>query len=127
MSVDAAVAELTGLAEHLAGAASGVRAGVRPVVAKGCLNIKKDVRQRWSGHSYAPALPRAVTYDTQETPTGARGEVGPEEDRPQGPLGIIFEFGTVRSRPIPALAPAARAEEPRFMAALEVLGEQAAR
>lgn len=98
------------------------RKGVRPVVAKGCLNIKTATQRRWTGLSNAPALARAVTYDTHLTPTGAWGEVGPDKAKRQGDLGNLIEYGSVNNPPRPGLAPSLAEEDPRFGKALEDLG-----
>jgi hypothetical protein len=102
------------------------RKGVRPVVERGCLNIKRDIQRRWRGLGSAPALSSAVTYDTRPTPLGAVGEVGPDKKRRQGALGNVIEFGTVNNPPHPAVGPAGEAEEPRFARAMEDLGVKAA-
>lgn len=98
----------------------------RKVVQKGALNIKNDWRKRWSGLSHAPAVGRAVSYDTVETPTGATAEIGPDKDRPQGPLGNLLEYGSVNNAPIPGGQPALQQERPRFEKALEDLAARAA-
>lgn len=101
------------------------RRGVRPVVQKGLLNIKKDWQARWRGLSHAPALSSAISYDTKETPSGASGEVGPDKEKRQGDLGNIIEYGSMNNPPHPGGAPALEAEEPRFMRAMEDLGFRA--
>lgn len=108
--------------------AAGVRAltGTREVVQRGALNIKRGTQKRWSGHAHAPALPRAVTYDTHDTLTGASAEIGPDKDKRQGALGNLFEYGSVKNAPIPGLAPELALEEPKFLKALGDLGERAA-
>jgi hypothetical protein len=110
------------LARDLDAGADVAREGVRPVVAKGCLNIKTATKKRWTGLSNAPALPAAVTYETHLTPTGAWGEVGPEKEKRQGALGNVIEYGTVNNPPHPGLAPSLAEEDPRFGKALEDLG-----
>ena len=102
------------------------RKGVRGVVEKGCLNIKRGTQRRWKGLGNAPALASAVTYDTRLTPLGAAGEVGPDKRKRQGALGNIIEYGSVNNPPHPALAPEADAEQPRFARAMEDLGVKAA-
>lgn len=111
--------------DDLERAPAEVRKGVRPVVARGLLNIKTGVQRRWKGLGNAPALGRAVTYDVRATPLGAAGEVGPDKDKRQGALGNIIEHGTVNNPPHPALAPEGDLEEPRFVKAMEDLGFRA--
>lgn len=120
--------EVTGLHELIATLDQGQRGidpAVRGVVQRGCLNIKRDWQQRWSGIGHAPALPAAVTYDTTETAGEVRGEVGPDKGRRQGALGNIIEFGTTKNAPIPGGLPAAAAEAPRFQKALTDVAEKA--
>jgi hypothetical protein len=118
-------AKVTGLAElreDLRTAEEKAVDETRRVVAKGLLNIKKETRARWSGLAHAPSLPSAVTYETKTSGTGASGEVGPDKARRQGALGNLVEYGSVNNAPIPALNPAADAEEGPFAKALEDLG-----
>lgn len=117
--------DLDDLAHDLDGAASEAARQVRPVIARGALNVKTDWKRRWQGLSNAPALPAAITYDTRLTPTGAAAEIGPEKEKRQGDLGNLIEYGSVNNRPHPGGRPAAEAEEPRLARALEDLGVRA--
>jgi hypothetical protein len=96
-------------------------AKVRAVVQKGALNIKKDAQRRVGRGPYIRRYADAITYDTQETPTGASAEIGPDKNKAQGALGNLleYEYGTPWSAPRPHLGPALEAEEPRFTQALE--------
>jgi hypothetical protein len=96
--------------------------GVKAVVSKGLLNIKKDIRAQWANLAHAPDLPSAVNYDIDVQGTLVTGEVGPDKDRKQGALGNLLEFGSVNNAPHPAVYPAGDREEPRFIQALEDLG-----
>src|SRR5215207_6083416 len=107
------------LERELAEAGASPSATAGPVVRRALMNIKEDSRRRISGHPTLPHLPRAISYDSQDTPKGAKGEVGPDKSRKQGPLGNIAEFGTVNNAPKPFMAPAGEAEEPRFVKAME--------
>lgn len=92
------------------------------VVSKGCLNIKKDWAASWSSLAkHLPMLPRSVSYDVTVLPGRVLGEVGPDLNRRQGPLGGVAEFGTPTSAPHPGGAPALDAEAPKFEAALLAL------
>jgi hypothetical protein len=118
-------AKLTGADEleaDLQQAADDSVKGARGVVAKGLLNIKKETKAAWSNLAHAPALPRAVTYDTEVRGTLVSGEVGPDKAKRQGALGVFLEYGSVNNAPKPALNPALDREEPRFTSALEDLG-----
>jgi hypothetical protein len=113
--------QLDELAASLKKAIEVAPAATRLVVQKGALNIKTDARRRVSGHKHLPAYPNSITYDTTEALFGASAEIGPDKSRPQGPLGNIIEFGGTRQAPIPHMLPAAEAEEPKFVAAMEAL------
>jgi hypothetical protein len=96
-------------------------AEARKVVQHGLLNIKRDWRQRWSGYPHAPRLPYAISYEVKQLRGRIEGEVGPDKDKPQGALGNLFEFGSVKNAPIPGGAPALRTEQPKFERAMEAL------
>lgn len=97
---------------------------VRPVVTKGATNIKNDWRKRWTGHPHIPALPRAINFDVAELGYRLSAEIGPDKDRPQGPLGNVIEYGTSKNAPIPGGAPALAAESPRFEKAIAEAAEK---
>jgi hypothetical protein len=122
--------ELRKLAFDLDEAARVAPAEVRKAVAKGALQIKTDAQRRASGIAHAPNYPRTITYDSHETPAGGWAEIGPDKDKvvgggkgPETPgdLGHLFEYGGPENAPIPHMAPAARAEEPKFAKAMEDL------
>lgn len=104
---------------------TGFARQVEKVTGRGAFNIKKDWKDRWSGHPHIPALPRAITYDLTGRATEAWAETGPDKDRPQGALGNVLEFGTENNAPIPGGLPALAAEEPRYVKALADLAEEA--
>lgn len=114
---------LAALAAEYDEAAGIAPAEARKVVQRGALNIKRDWRKAWTGLSHAPRLPYAVGYDTQITPAGAVAEIGPDKDleNKQGALGNLIEYGSVNNAPKPGGAPALKAEEPKFLQALEDL------
>jgi hypothetical protein len=70
-------------------------------------------------------LPQAIDYDLFPTLTGPSAEIGPNLKKPQGNLGHIPEYGTPTSAPMPYMAPAGEAEEPKFVKALEDLAVKA--
>ncbi len=98
-----------------------VAAGVKPVVAKGALNIKADWRKSWSGIRHAPHLPQSITYDTTIGRGGVEAEIGPDEAIGQGFLGRVIHDGGAHNAPRPAGYEALAREEPRFVAALAAL------
>lgn len=116
-SYDVDLSELNTLAVSLGRASTRVVRDARPVVAKGLLNIKKDTRANVSDHPSWKRLGSTVNYEQ----TGLDGEVG-YDDRGQGELAGIYEFGSAHRAPHPTLYPAAARELPRFEKALGDLG-----
>jgi hypothetical protein len=100
-------------------------ADVKTVVAKGALNIKNDAAKRISGHPHFKRLPAAINYDLYQSLQGPAAEIGPDHSKPQGNLGFIPEYGTATTPPIPYMAPAGEAEEPKFAKAVEDLAVKA--
>lgn len=115
------VAEVEAYADMLVDSAGVAPAEARKVVAKGALNIKTDARRRREGSKYFPALGRAITYDSHETPGGGWAEVGPDHAKRQGEMGHIPEYGSLKTAPEPYMRPAAEAELPKFEKAMEAL------
>lgn len=91
----------------------------RPVVQKGALNIKRDLQKDAQGHPHAPHFPRAITYDTAETKSELRAEIGPDKGRPQGALGNILYFGTSKNAAVLDINGPLDREEPKFIKAVE--------
>lgn len=103
-------------------AAKTTVAQAKQVVSKGCLNIKNDWQQAWSGLRGEHKLARSISYDVIVTADAITGVVGPDKSRAQGPLGNIIEFGTSRNAPIPGGRPALEREAPRFVEAMSQIG-----
>jgi hypothetical protein len=115
------------LAADLAAAGERLEAAVKPVVAKGALNIKNAWRASASGLAHAPAYPYSITYDLDATAGSGyvAAEIGPDKDKKQGPLGNLIEFGSSKNPPHLDGARALAAEDPRLVAALEAAVEAA--
>lgn len=114
---------LSRLAADLERAAYTVARQVPGVVTKGAVKIKQDAARRISGHPHSPHYPQAIDFDVRSSGVllgdgWVEAEIGPDKRRRQGALGNILEYGTSRNAPIPHLAPALRAEEGPFTAAL---------
>lgn len=86
---------------------------VRQVVKKALQNVKDDARGNISSHPSWKRLANSINYDV----SGLEGEVG-YDDRGQGELASIYEFGSAYHAPHPTLISAAQAEEQRFADAL---------
>lgn len=98
----------------------------RKIVAKGCLEIKRNAKKiikAASHRGYLPHYPKSISYDTSVEGTVIRGEIGPEIGRAlQAGLGTILEQGTLTSAPIPHMSPALDAEEGPYYSYMEQLG-----
>lgn len=90
----------------------------RAVVVRAAVNIKTDARSRVSDHPTWKRLAQTITYGMAGNAHYSQAEVG-YEDRGQGELAGIAEFGSARHDPHPALIPSVKAEEPNFLAAME--------
>lgn len=121
--IESDTSEVAKLATDLAEAAVKHPDVVRPIMQKAALNVKRDAQALSSGLAHAPYYPNAITYETRESRVGLDADIGPDKNRRQGALGNIIEFGTSKNAPIPHLLPAARAEEPRFVKAIEDISE----
>jgi hypothetical protein len=117
--------EVIELAEFLARAPGVAAAAVKPTVARGAYQIKKDAKSRVAGLRHLPAYPSSITYDTHASSSAVWADIGPEKGRRQGPLGNIVEYGSPTSAPHPHMAPAAEAELPKFAAVLETIAAKA--
>jgi len=117
--------EITVLADAINKASRVAPADAEKVVFVGALNIKRDAQRRISGHRRWRRLPYAIDFDTYRSLKGPSAEIGPNHDKPQGPLGNIAEYGSPTSEPIPFMAPAADAEQPKFERAMEDLAVKA--
>ena len=105
--------ELRTLSANIGKAPAILITEARAVIAKGSDNIKKDARSRVSDHPSWKKLEHTITYEQ----VGLESTIG-YEDQGQGELAGIAEFGSARHDPHPALIPAVKAEEPKFLAAM---------
>jgi hypothetical protein len=121
--IDFDASEMDALGADLAKAAVEHPRQVRPIVQRGALNVKTDAQKLASGLSHAPHYPQSITYETSESPGKIEAVIGPDKNRRQGALGNILEFGTSKNAPIPHLLPAAKAEEPRYVKAIQDVAE----
>ncbi|MEU3665748.1 hypothetical protein [Streptomyces virginiae] len=96
------------------------------VVTRGALNVKNDWRDnaRASSGRHARLYPGSISYDVKLIPGGAEAEIGPDKDKPQGPLGNLLEFGSVNNGPHNDGGRALLVEEPRFVAQVAAITER---
>ena len=119
MSFLADTSQVTAFAADLGRVEGRIVPEVGKVVKKALQNVKDDARGRVSGHPTWKKLAPTINYDTFGD---LEGEVG-YDDRGQGELAGIYEFGSSRRAPHPTLIPAAEAEVERFMDALAKVAE----
>jgi len=117
--MDIDLSEFKSLSASIGRASAMLVAAESAVVEKALVNIKKGARENVSTDATWKRLAHTINYDK----FGLSGVVG-YDDRGQGELASIAEFGSARHAPHPALLPAARDEAPRFeKATLNVLGK----
>lgn len=116
--------EVGRLSANLDRAAGVVSVGVRAAVTKGALNIKNDTRKNVSKHPSWKRLASTVNYSMKGNAFFSQADVG-YDDRGQGELAGIYEFGSSRRAPNPTLYPAADREAPKFEAAIATAAAKA--
>lgn len=98
-------------------------------------NVKDTARENATGMEHAPAFPYSITYDvgvgydqsvgqaaasvisggiSSARGTTLRAEIGPDKDRPQGALGNLIEYGSVKNPPQGIMHGALQANEADF-------------
>lgn len=107
--MDLDLSEFKALSASLGRASAAMVAAERAVVTKALVNIKKGTRANVSMDPTWKRLAHTVNFDQH----GLTGVVG-YDDRGQGELASIAEYGSARHAPHPALLPAARDELPKF-------------
>ena len=120
-------AELRKLGVDMERAAAKLVPAVHEVTRKGADNIKNQmVAEATAGSTsgYYRQFPRSISYDMRTTWGAIEYQIGPDKDQPQGALGNILYFGTSKNAPELNLLAPLEAEEPRFIAALALIGER---
>lgn len=118
------VSELQKLSASFAVASSRVGPDARAAVSKGALNVKTDTREHVSDDPYWKRLAQTVNYSMTGNAFYSAADVG-YEDKGQGELAGIYEFGSVKRAPHPTLIPAFEREAPRFEKAMGDLAAKA--
>ncbi|MFF4536544.1 hypothetical protein [Streptomyces aureus] len=112
------------LEAHLLRAIPRARRDARMVVRKGAVNIKKDWRSnaRASAPKHAPAYPSSISFDVAAYgPDVTLAIIGPDKGGPQGALGNLLEYGSVKNPPHRDGGRALDVEEPRFEAQMALI------
>ena len=100
-----------------------VAAGIRPVVQRGALQIKKDWQAALAESTHFKGVSHTPTYDTKMSGDGAEAEIGPRTaGRVPGDLVSIAHFGGARGGGgITDPQEFLNEEAPRFEKALDAL------
>ena len=122
MNLDVDLIGMDAVADDFARAGLLIGTKVMAVTAVAARNTRDDARAFAAGMSHLPHYPRSITYDVAVEGGQVVGEVGPDKDLPQGPLGNVLEFGTANNPPYPHLGPAFDRELPNWLDQLERLG-----
>lgn len=108
--------------------AARVNAETARIVTKSSDNVNKDAirNARASSGTSAAGYPDTMSYEVRNLGTRVEGEIGPEA-RGLGNIGHILEggsaeYGGVKNPPHRDLGRAADTEEPRFISAMEQIG-----
>ncbi|MGW7359469.1 hypothetical protein ACWGI0_23255 [Streptomyces sp. NPDC054802] len=129
MSINANTRQLDALAAVFR--ANAVRAQVQAVavVNRGALNVKNGWKANAvvTARQHARLYPNSISYDMRPYPTGAQAEIGPDKTRPQGALGNLLEFGSVKNPPHNDGGRALEAEALAFTLHVAAIGMQMGR
>lgn len=128
MTID--LGELERISAALTASGVAVRTGGRAVVSRGALNIKNGWRNNAisSAGAHARLYPYTINYDLTSAAGVLEAEIGPDRAKKtqQASYGAILEFGTSRQAGHNDGGRALDEEEPRFIAAVEALADDAA-
>lgn len=86
----------------------------RAAVERGAFNVMRTAQKLAPFGPRTPFYPASITYDIEIELAAVEAEIGPDKDKPQGPLGNVFEFGTSEVAPQAHVGPAVDIENPNF-------------
>ena len=121
MAVDFDTSELRSLARDLTNAGTAAARDIKPVVSRGALAIKNQMRAEMGASPHFKGTASSITYDITERADGVEAEIGAKVGAGEtGGLAHIAYFGGSTGGGTVADPQAALdAETPRFIAALE--------
>ena len=96
MAVQVDVTELRTLATDMARIPDTVQQGVRAVVSKGALNIKRELQMDLASSTHFSGITFSPSYDIRIDAGGVEAEIGPDKGKYGGALANIAIFGTSR-------------------------------
>ena len=102
MSAQFNMRDVRRLERHLARSIPRVRRDARAVTVRGAVNVKKDWRAnaRQTAGKHGKLYQRSIGYDIAPYgPDLTMATIGPDKGGPQGALGNILEYGSVKNPP----------------------------
>lgn len=129
MSINANTRQLDELAAVFRSNSARAQVQAVAVVNRGALNVKNGwkANARATAGRHARLYPNSISYDMRPYPTGAQAEIGPDKTRPQGALGNLLEFGSVKNPPHNDGGRALQAEAAAFTLHVAAIGLQMGR
>lgn len=115
------------LQRHLARSIPLARRDARKVLMRGAMNVKRDWRAnaRASSGRHAPMYPNSVGFDISSYgPDIVAATIGPDKGAPQGALGNLLEYGSVKNPPHRDGGRALDTELPRFEVQMAIVAER---
>ena len=98
-----------------------LRPHIRPVVEKGAVKIKKQMRDEMSASPHFKGVTRSITYDIIDRVGGVEAEIGPLPGAPGSLANIAYFGGSRGGGGVPDPRGALEAEVPAFERALGAL------
>ena len=97
MKVTIDTTDLATLSADLTKAGAVAKRELRPIISKGALNIKKQLKKEMFAHRYFKGAGSAISYDIKADGTSLIADIGPSsEEGSPGNLANIAYFGTSR-------------------------------
>jgi hypothetical protein len=127
MSARFDMSDVRRLERHLARVIPRARRDARAVVRRGAVNIKKDwkANARSTAPKHAKHYPRSISFDVNNYgPDIIMAIIGPDKGGPQGALGNLLEYGSVKNPPHRDGGRALDVEEPRFDAQMALIADR---
>lgn len=88
-------------------------------------NLTSTARELAPHGPHTPTYAASITYDIEVEIAAITAEIGPDKEKPQGPLGNIFEYGTSEVAPQAHIGPAVDIENPNFYGAIGAIAAKA--
>lgn len=121
MSVSFDVSGLRSLSSDLGRIPGRVQRGVRPVVSKGALNIKRQLQNEMGESAHFGQIKSAISYDIKANGGGVEAEIGPRKGAPGSLANIAYFGGSRGGGTVPDPSGALSSEASKFEAALGAL------